>query len=85
VTVEAGRTDGTLTISVADTGEGFPSDFLPHAFEAFARADASRSRSAGGAGLGLAIVQAIAEGHGGTAEARNREGGGAVVLLRIPG
>ena len=83
--VEASMFDGGITISVADTGEGFPPAFLPHAFEAFARADASRSRSAGGAGLGLAIVQAIAEGHGGTVVARNREGGGAVVLFRIPG
>jgi signal transduction histidine kinase len=74
-----------LTISVADTGEGFPPAFLPHAFEPFARADAARSRSAGGTGLGLAIVRAIVEGHGGAVEARNRDQGGAVIILRIPG
>jgi heavy metal sensor kinase len=78
-------TDGrTISLSVADTGEAFATAFLPHAFEAFARADAARSRSAGGTGLGLAIVRAIVEAHGGTARARNRDEGGAIVELRIP-
>lgn len=85
VTVEGSRRDGTVSIAVADTGEGFPAAFLPHAFEPFARADAARSRSAGGTGLGLAIVRAVAEAHGGTVEASNRDVGGAVVLMRIPG
>ena len=35
-------------------------------------------------GLGLAIVAAVAEAHGGTAEADNLPGGGAVVVLSIP-
>lgn len=73
-----------LTITVADTGAGFPADFLPHAFERFRRPDDGRSRTAGGAGLGLAIVAAIARAHGGTAVARNRPGGGAEVTLQLP-
>jgi heavy metal sensor kinase len=84
VTVEAAREDGFLSLEVRDTGEGFPDTFLPRAFEPFARPDASRSRMDGGAGLGLAIVRAVAEAHGGEAEARNRPEGGAVVTVRIP-
>jgi two-component system, OmpR family, sensor kinase len=84
VTVEVSATAGNLTIVVSDTGPGFASSFLPDAFEAFTRADASRSRPTGGAGLGLAIVRAIAEAHGGTVEATNRENGGAAVRLRLP-
>jgi heavy metal sensor kinase len=84
VTVEVSTAAGILTIEVSDTGSGFASSFLPDAFEAFTRADASRSRPTGGAGLGLAIVRAIAEAHGGTVEATNREDGGAAVRLRIP-
>jgi two-component system OmpR family sensor kinase len=84
VTVDASGREGTLSIAVSDTGEGFASSFLPHAFEAFTRVDASRSRSAGGAGLGLAIARAIAEAHGGTVEARNRDEAGAIVILRVP-
>jgi two-component system OmpR family sensor kinase len=84
VTVDAARRDGTLSFAVTDTGEGFASSFLPHAFEAFTRADPSRSRSAGGAGLGLAIARAIAEAHGGTVDAGNRDQAGAIVVLRVP-
>ncbi|MEO5939656.1 MAG: ATP-binding protein, partial [Candidatus Limnocylindrales bacterium] len=84
VTLEMTRQPGTLAIAVSDTGEGFAPAFLPRAFEAFARADAERSRSAGGAGLGLAIVRAVAEAHGGSVEAANRAGGGALVVIRVP-
>jgi heavy metal sensor kinase len=85
VTVEAGRVDGLLWLEVRDTGEGFPSSFVPRAFEAFARPDAARSRKDGGTGLGLAIVAAVAASHGGTAEADNGPDGGARVTVRIPG
>jgi len=75
---------GELRIGVSDTGPGFRDGFLPEAFEPFSRSDAGRSRDDGGAGLGLAIVRAIAESHGGTVEARNLPGGGALVELRLP-
>jgi heavy metal sensor kinase len=84
VTVSASVVNGDLAIVVADGGEGFPSSYLPTAFEAFSRADASRSRPTGGAGLGLAIVRAVAEAHGGTVEAANGPQGGAIVVLRVP-
>ena len=80
------RADGPhLVIEVGDQGPGFPGEFLPHAFERFARPDTGRARSDGGAGLGLAIVSAIAQAHGGRAGVRNLPGGGAVVTLELPG
>jgi two-component system OmpR family sensor kinase len=85
VQVQAQRRDGTVTLAVSDAGPGFPAHFLPHAFERFRRADPARTRQHGGAGLGLAIVEAIARGHGGRAEAANRPEGGAVVRLILPG
>ncbi|MGH2659128.1 MAG: sensor histidine kinase [Actinomycetota bacterium] len=84
VTVEVAHSNGLLSLEVRDTGEGFPAAFLPSAFEPFTRPDASRSREDGGTGLGLAIVRAVAEAHGGAAEARNRPAGGASITLRIP-
>ncbi len=71
--------DGGVTLSVSDEGAGFPTAFLPHAFERFTRADVARTR--GAAGLGLALVQAVARAHGGRAIAANLPGGGAVVTL----
>jgi two-component system OmpR family sensor kinase len=84
VSIEASRANASLSIEVRDTGGGFPAAFLPQAFEPFSRADLSRSRTDGGTGLGLAIVRAVAEAHGGVAEAGNRPEGGAWVKLLIP-
>lgn len=70
-------------VVVSDSGRGFDAELLPRAFEPFARSDGARVCGSG-AGLGLAIVRAVAEAHGGTAEARNRESGGASVVLRLP-
>jgi signal transduction histidine kinase len=66
---------------VEDEGPGFPPEFLPHAFERFARAE--DARTGGTAGLGLAIVDAIARAHGGAVRAGNRRGGGAVVSITV--
>jgi two-component system, OmpR family, sensor kinase len=85
VRVRAERGDGLVAVVVSDAGPGFPADFLPHAFERFRRADPARAREHGGAGLGLAIVEAIARGHRGRAEAANLPDGGAEVRLLLPG
>jgi signal transduction histidine kinase len=53
-------------------------------FEAFYRTDRSRDAKTGGTGLGLYLVKGIAEGHGGTARAMPREGGGLTIELRLP-
>ena len=84
VTVRLASADASLLLEVRDTGEGFPEAFVARAFEPFARPDAARSRRDGAAGLGLAIVRAVAEAHGGSAEARNHPDGGASVTVRIP-
>ncbi|HEX5588288.1 MAG TPA: ATP-binding protein [Acidimicrobiia bacterium] len=84
ITVTLMQRDGDSEIEVVDEGPGFPSAFLPHAFERFRRADDARSRSGGGAGLGLAIVLAIARAHGGGATAENCSPHGAKVTMRFP-
>jgi two-component system sensor histidine kinase MprB len=77
--VEVELRDGTL--SVRDHGPGFAEQDLPRVFERFFRSD--RARAMPGSGLGLAIVRQAAEAHGGTAEAANAPGGGALVRVRF--
>ena len=85
ITLRTGMDDaGDLTLSVSDTGPGFPADFIATAFDPYTRAEAGRPRRSGGAGLGLAIVKSVIEAHGGSVAALNLPGGGAMVVLRIP-
>jgi heavy metal sensor kinase len=82
VRLSAAPVDGLVELHVTDEGGGFPPAFLDGAFERFTRAD--HARTEGGAGLGLSIVRAIAEAHGGSAHASNREHGGADVWVAVP-
>jgi two-component system OmpR family sensor kinase len=74
---------GTVELSVADRGAGFPGDLLPRAFDRFAQS-VDDGPGQGGAGLGLAIVAALAKALGGSARAANRPGGGAEVTVTVP-
>jgi two-component system sensor histidine kinase MprB len=69
-------------VEVVDRGPGIAPEDLPHVFDRFYRSTAARSRP--GSGLGLAIVADIVAQHGGTVQARNREGGGAAVTVVLP-
>lgn len=81
VTLLAREESSVIELHVVDRGAGFDDAFLARAFDRFSRADEARGR--GGAGLGLSIVELIADAHGGTAGARNRQGGGADVWITI--
>lgn len=73
-----------ITLSVRDTGPGFPPEFVAHAFGRFTLPDSARSAANGGAGLGLAIVAEIVHAHGGSVSATNGAAGGADVTVTLP-
>jgi PAS domain S-box-containing protein len=66
VRLQIARDNGTVRLSVRDTGQGISPEFLPYVFDRFRQADSSASRQHGGLGLGLALVRQIVELHGGT-------------------
>ena len=74
--------DGWVTVEVADTGRGIPSDELDRVWE-----ELSRGREAldvPGSGLGLPFVKAIIERHGGTVHLQSRAREGTLVRVRLP-
>lgn len=83
VIVSSGRMDGSVRISVSDTGVGIAQDHLPRIFERFYRVDRERSREAGGTGLGLAIVKHIVEAHGSTVEVQSEVGKGSTFSFML--
>jgi signal transduction histidine kinase len=85
VDVRLERAGRHLELSVTDSGEGIPPEFLPYVFDRFRQADASTTRSHAGLGLGLAIVRYLVEQHGGTVEAQSQGAArGACFVVRLP-
>jgi len=82
-TVEIRATDDSnwVTIEVADTGLGIPTDQLPRIFEELYRAD--NVQGIPGSGLGLALVWRILKLHGGRINVRSREDQGTVMRVRL--
>ena len=67
-----------IEIRVTDNGPGFASDIVHEAFDPYVTSKPK------GTGLGLAIVKKLVEEHGGQITARNREHGGAEIVILLP-
>jgi two-component system heavy metal sensor histidine kinase CusS len=76
--------EGTVKITVTDTGDGISAQDLPHVFDRFYRADSARSGHGTGTGLGLAIVKSIMHLHGGSVSLSSEPGRGTVATLTFP-
>lgn len=81
VIVSVGKEDGTVFVSVSDTGPGIPPERIPDLFERYHGTGGSHAM---GSGLGLYIVKAIAEAHGGSVEVKSAVGEGTTFTIRLP-
>ena len=74
-----------VIVAVSDRGPGIPESHRERIFERFFtyRQGAGSGRHEH-AGLGLAIARAIVEAYGGVIAARLRDGGGAILEVRLP-
>jgi len=84
ISVAAHENGSNIEVEVSDTGEGIPSEDLPHLFERFYRVDKSRNRHTGGSGLGLTIVKRLVEAHGGSISVQSQFGRGSQFSFTVP-
>src|SRR6185369_14253134 len=81
IRINAARRGRYVAVSVADTGIGIPTEYLPHIFEKFVQVPGAPT---GGAGLGLAISRLIVEGHGGQISAQSEPEKGSTFTFTLP-
>jgi PAS domain S-box-containing protein len=80
INVRLSEKDGTILVTIADTGRGIPEDKLPYIFDAFYRV----SSDSKGSGLGLFIAKTIIEAHGGRIWVESMTGKGSTFSFTLP-
>lgn len=83
ICVSARRLDGSVVLSISDSGPGLPEKDLEAVFEPFYRPASARERDTGGVGLGLAIVKTCIDACKGTVLSRNLTPSGLEVEMRL--
>jgi NtrC-family two-component system sensor histidine kinase KinB len=81
IKISAEQRDNHVAISIADTGSGIPTEYLPHIFDKFVQVPDAPT---GGAGLGLTISKSIVEGHGGQISVQSQVGRGSTFTFTLP-
>jgi signal transduction histidine kinase len=81
IRITAVQREDYVSISVADTGHGIPSEYLTRLFTRFLSVPGAQS---GGTGLGLAISRRLIEAHGGQVSAQSEVGRGTTITFTLP-
>src|SRR5215208_1428687 len=81
IKISAEQRDNHVAISIADTGSGIPTEYLPHIFDKFVQVPDART---GGAGLGLTISKSIVEAHRGQISVQSQVGRGSTFTFTLP-
>ena len=83
VLIDLKNKDGSIVLSVSDTGLGIPTEHQSRIFERFYRVDKSHSKETGGTGLGLSIVKHAVAYHGGTIKLESTPGEGTTITVEF--
>jgi signal transduction histidine kinase len=84
ITLRVWAEDGSVKISVSDTGPGIPRHSLKKVFDDFYRVDDDLTRTTGGTGIGLALVNKLVTAMAGSVKATNNEGPGCTITISLP-
>jgi signal transduction histidine kinase len=84
IRINARRTDGSVEISVSDTGIGIAAEDQPKIFEEFRQVGADYAHKSEGTGLGLTLAKKFVELHGGRICVESEAGKGSTFIFTLP-
>ncbi|SIT04456.1 hybrid sensor histidine kinase/response regulator [Belliella pelovolcani] len=84
VNVQVVYIDGSLQMTVEDSGIGISKEVKQQIFQEFNQGDGSITRKFGGTGLGLSIVKRLVDLQGGTIQVDSEQDRGTVIEISIP-
>ena len=82
--ISALNDDGSLSISIADTGIGMDQEEIKKALAVFGQVDSGLNRKHEGTGLGLHLTMGLMELHGGTMVVTSEKGKGTEITVTFP-
>ena len=85
VRLAVNEADGTVELSVRDTGSGIPQDKLPRIFDRYyTTKDGPDASGKGGTGVGLSTCRDIIQAHHGRIRVESAIGRGTAFIIRLP-
>jgi signal transduction histidine kinase len=84
ITVRAAPADGSVEVSVADTGIGIAQEDQEAIFQEFRQVGTDYARKREGTGLGLALARRFVDLHGGRIWVKSRPGEGSMFTVTLP-
>ena len=82
--IDARQTDGSVEISVSDTGVGIAAEDQPKVFEEFRQVGSDYAHKVEGTGLGLTLAKKFVELHGGKIWVESEAGKGSTFTFTLP-
>jgi signal transduction histidine kinase len=84
VDIDCRRANGSVHVSISDTGYGIPAGDIPRVTERFYKVKGHYARTAGGTGQGLVIAKRLLELHHATLQIDSMVGRGTTVSFDLP-